>query len=763
MSDMGLGLGGIAGVRKMLSRFFGGIGSTHHGARDVWGVLGYPKVLTVYDMWTMYLRGGIASRVVCAAPQSTWREQPLIRDEKGSHGENDGDDDYSPFVASVDQFFRDHSILSVMERADRLSRIGRFGVLLLGFADGKKLYEPLESTNTRLMYIQPYGEPNVQVSELESDVRSPRYGMPRTYNIVPTATNNLGGMQSSTIQTLPSQHVHHSRIIHIAEMLDSDNIYGQPVLQPIFNHLIDLEKVLGSSAETFWLNARGGMSLTVDPDAELTEESRKELRKQADEFEHQLRRILMMQGVTASMLDTRVSDPEPNVEKLIELISGSRGIPKRILIGSERGELASTQDENNWGQRIDERQLIWATPHVIKPFVEKMIETGNIAQPEGDWWVEWPQSTALSPERQAEIGVKRSQTLASYANSPSAQLIVPYQEFRQEFLGLDSTSSFDENTPTGLLSAEELDMLERGLLGTEDVGVTLVEDEGSLPLLASPSSGDDAADQKTDLVEALVSGEGSLPAPFAEETVADTAMNGAQVSGLKSIVESVAQGILPIETGVHLIMVGFPSVSEADARSILNPLRGHQVSGGLEVETNKIARLTFNRLLTYASGRQKHARMRINSHSQYPLFVYRPVLNANELEKHYRSQGITNLIDLDDIHVTIALSKMPVDWSEMPPNYGTDDAEMMIVPAGGMRLNQIFKDACVLCFRDYRIEWRHSDFVNSGVQWSHAKYRPHVTMTDDPGDVNFEKVKPFDGPIVLGRETWEIYDQDWDD
>ena len=40
------------------------------------------------------------------------------------------------------------------------------------------------------------------------------------------------------------------------------------------------------------------------------------------------------------------------------MISAETGIPKRILTGSERGELASSQDRDNWFERYPERILI---------------------------------------------------------------------------------------------------------------------------------------------------------------------------------------------------------------------------------------------------------------------------------------------------------------------------------------------------------------------------------------------------------------------
>lgn len=60
------------------------------------------------------------------------------------------------------------------------------------------------------------------------------------------------------------------------------------------------------------------------------------------------------------------------------------------------------------------------------------------------------------------------------------------------------------------------------------------------------------------------------PAP--EEPVANTAMNGAQVTALQAIVQSVADTMLPPETAIQLILVSFPTITQAQARAMIAPL-----------------------------------------------------------------------------------------------------------------------------------------------------------------------------------------------
>jgi len=63
----------------------------------------------------------------------------------------------------------------------------------------------------------------------------------------------------------------------------------------------------------------------------------------------------------------------------------------------------------------------------------------------------------------------------------------------------------------------------------------------------------------------------STPAVAAPASVAETAMNGAQVTSLVQIVQSVANGELPAESAVVTLQIAFPTISEAEARRLIEP------------------------------------------------------------------------------------------------------------------------------------------------------------------------------------------------
>ena len=65
-----------------------------------------------------------------------------------------------------------------------------------------------------------------------------------------------------------------------------------------------------------------------------------------------------------------------------------------------------------------------------------------------------------------------------------------------------------------------------------------------------------------------------------------------------------------------------------------------------------------------------------------PLYVYRPLLNASELIDWARSQGFTSTLPAEDLHVTQAYSRRPVNWFGM----GQPSTAEVAAGPGGPRL-----------------------------------------------------------------------------
>ena len=183
---------------------------------------------------------------------------------------------------------------------------------------------------------------------------------------------------------------------------------------------MDLEKLVGGSAEMFWRGARPGYQGIINEDYQLTPEVEAGLKDQLDEYENNLRRILLNEGLELKGLAPQVADPKDHVDVQIQMISSITGIPKRILTGTERGELASGQDITSWYSTIYSRREEHAEQSIVRPFVDKMIELGILPEPvTEEYQIRWADLFADSDMSMAEIGRVRATALRSERPRPS--------------------------------------------------------------------------------------------------------------------------------------------------------------------------------------------------------------------------------------------------------------------------------------------------------------------------------------------------------
>lgn len=395
---------------------------TYEGYRDIYTALGYPKKLNTDDYWSRYKRHDIAKAVIDRPVKASWKGAIEVIENL--------DKTQTEFEKAWQELFERLKLKSVLLRADKITGLGKYSVLFLGLDDVRNiesLANPVANGKRKLLYVKPLAEKMAVISEYESDPKSERFGLPKFYTIT---------IKSGSTDV--SAHVHYSRMVHLVEDVVEDEVYGTPRLESVYNRLIDLEKLIGGDAEMFWRGARPGYTGEVNPDYEMGEDAYKELKDQIDEFENNLRRILVNEGVTLKALDQQIADPINHVDVQIQMISAVTGIPKRILTGSERGELSSAQDKLEWIAYVTSRREEQNEPMILRPFIDKCIEIGVLPKPKTAYTIVWDQLFTLSDKEKAEIGEIRSRAMRDYTGS-AAMEIMPIELFFEYILNMNQT------------------------------------------------------------------------------------------------------------------------------------------------------------------------------------------------------------------------------------------------------------------------------------------------------------------------------------
>lgn len=405
------------------------MGYQYGTSRNVYQALGYPSQseLTFTSYYGKYQRMDIAKAIIDRPVKASWKGDIEIIETD--------DEKETVFEKECNALLEDLKIKSILIRADKLTGLGTYSVMLLGIDDiinteGFALPVNKKRKN-KLLYVRPLSEESAKITEYDTSINSERFGLPLYYTITTNKVGKDGGSSSMSVR------VHYSRIVHLVEDVLEDEVHGTPRLQAIYNRLIDLEKLVGGDAEMFWRGARPGYTGTVRDDYQMTTAGLKDLEDQIDEFEHNLRRVLINEGVDYKAFEQQIADPSSHVDVQMQMISAVTGIPKRILIGSERGELSSSQDRQEWISYVTSRREEQNEPMILRPFIDALIDC-NILPKVKKYKVVWDKLFTMSDVEKANMGKVRAIALKEYSINPYVQELVPLDLFLEYFMGLDN-------------------------------------------------------------------------------------------------------------------------------------------------------------------------------------------------------------------------------------------------------------------------------------------------------------------------------------
>ena len=397
-------------------------GLTFDGKRDLYKELGYRRVLTFAEYDDRYQRGGIASRIVDAFPMATWRNPPIVT-VKGNE----------KFGEVWNELALRLKLFHYLERVDRLAGIGRYAVLFLGVSGGREVKAQIQKVKgpEGVLFLTVLSEIHAEIRAVESSPQSPRFGLPSVYDMQFLAN-------TTTESRVLKRPVSASRVIHVADGVLENDVFGVSRLKKVWNYLDDLDKVIGGASEAVWRTVDRGIQFDLDKDLDLTDDDEADFAAEIEEYYLGLKRYIKTKGITTKVLGSEVPDPRGPVDAVIGLISGTTGIPQRILLGSERGELSSGQDERNFNSRVRERQLSYAEPVILRPLLDRFIAINALPAPEGEIIINWPDLAIITDKEEADIAARVGQAVANVsAQAKNGMMVVPPKLFAERWFGID--------------------------------------------------------------------------------------------------------------------------------------------------------------------------------------------------------------------------------------------------------------------------------------------------------------------------------------
>jgi hypothetical protein len=393
----------------------------------------WPNEITAQNYKALFERNGLANRVVSIWPEECWISPPEVFEVEDAQMETEFEKAWKALESTI-------HLTTWLKRADILSGIGQFGVIVFGISDGKSFSESVDGIDPvtdevtapgkyKLLYLKAFQETDVQIVERESEQSSPRFGLPKMYSV--TMENPISGGTSSS----KSERVHWSRVLHLADNRLTSDVFGQPRMKPVYNNLLDARKTAGSAGEGYWRAGLSGIAwgldpALMDPNATIAEDKQEEMQDDLEKFYNSMQRYLFSAGLIPHDIAPKLSDPTPFTILQIKLICIAMGVPERIFMGTEEGKLAGGQDRTGWLERVMGRQKNYLTPMVVLPFIKQLQAYGALPPTQEEPKVDWPDRDSPTEANISDTAVKSTQAMAAYIQGGVNQLMG-----EQEYLG----------------------------------------------------------------------------------------------------------------------------------------------------------------------------------------------------------------------------------------------------------------------------------------------------------------------------------------
>lgn len=392
--------------------------------RDLDSECGFPKDPIPLELYQgLFDRHPVAYRVLTAMDEEAWKETLEIYEDEDPEVE-------TPFEYGVkhlgdnleveeENYYEDQDGVSnplwqYVKQWSQEAGVGQYGVMLLGFDDKKQsLRDPLKKGSAKnLLFIRTFSETEAQVASWETRPDHPRYGRPRSYNLYTyNSTNRVTRGQAPVLDSL--QNVHWTRCLHLAKDPGSNRYLSKPGLRVVLNDILSLSKPLYGSGEGYWRAGLPTWLAKTDPKLGGSPRiNRNRIRDQLEQWMNSLQKVLIANGWALESISGSVQDPKTFIDCHLDVIALKISMPKRILLGSERGELASSDDAKKWEATKSEYRKNTVMPKEVVPLINRNIYAGTVPAPKKSFYGSWTTGEHLTDQEKADVFVKKMQGLS---------------------------------------------------------------------------------------------------------------------------------------------------------------------------------------------------------------------------------------------------------------------------------------------------------------------------------------------------------------
>jgi len=172
-----------------------------------------PHTVTPQKYMEMFQYNPVGGRVVEVLPKESWQVCPCVYEKESGKATTPFEKDWKALSKQllsngIPSHYNDDDATAIWEpltRADIMSGIGQFGLVLLGLADGAAdLLQPAKPRKgQKLNFLQVYSDYECKISKYDTDPTSPRYGRPLSYQV--TSAGDARGQVRVDVRRPPAQ------------------------------------------------------------------------------------------------------------------------------------------------------------------------------------------------------------------------------------------------------------------------------------------------------------------------------------------------------------------------------------------------------------------------------------------------------------------------------------------------------------------------------------------------------------------------------
>lgn len=442
--------------------------------RSIADECGFPdsSILNPHDMRELYDRDALAARVVEIWPRECWKVYPDVYETEDNTVNTPFEIAWKNLGQSLvsepgyNKQDKSNGIFDYLMRADIQCGIGRYGGILLGLSDISttvSFSDPVSiksverdsvgsqvanAGSLKLNFIRVFDESQCQIIAREVNQSSPRFGHPTQYQITFDSADEITGIGMGNTTTV--QNVHWTRVVHVVDNIQSNEIVGHYRIRPVLNDILTAQKPRWGSGEVYWKNAQQKLSFETHPqlggDVMI---NRTKMQSEIEKAMNGLQQWWVLTGMSAKPIAPTSIDPKPYVDISIQSICVKIEVPVPVFIGYEVGELAGSMNVEDWNSKVMGRRQGHCTSRIIEPFINRLINIGVLPIPAQGYIVKWPNIVSQSPLEKAQIAQIKINSLGDYL-AKGLESKIPFKDIVTRFLDMT-----DEEAQSIMTSAEE--------------------------------------------------------------------------------------------------------------------------------------------------------------------------------------------------------------------------------------------------------------------------------------------------------------------